>query len=622
MCPHPWPTAGRSLCSLVCIAFGLASLPNRRCSGGRWLPQDVTGCVPGRSVRDISYFLQAKIEEALRDKCPRGGISLDIIKAFNNVPRAPAAAILRHLGIPSDVVGLWQDFLSKSQRCPVFAGGLGSPFGATTGVPEGDPLSVLAMVGLCWMASQTASPAGSTLRTYVDNFSWLGDTAHCLRDCLQAATKFCSALSLPIDWKKSYSWGTTHSIRAWLDTQAAQYLPAGAKLQRVAQAKDLGVCFRFSKSASLAKGEPRLAEGLRRLDMVARQPRPVSNKAALIQMGVWPQCFYAQEGRALCTKQVDHFRSKAFKALVQAGHSQSAAVAMACVSSRVVDPEVYLLTQCLLCLRRAFSLQPATAWLVLRMANEAFASAEKAIGPATALACMLRRNHWTLHEDGKCSGPGCVSLHLRYVVANKSSKLSRQPGTRNWAPNCTTVMAVPPWEPSMPVPQAGHFSAYRLLSNKLQPTVWLEGIWQMRLRRSGTRWWSQSAATVGPRTPNTTAAMSALPQPRFGSSSGPFWPGWRCMRPIESIWQSLSSIPTCTLLACFSKLDPSSHHPTRHAALIMVLGCFSQMGLAPYLGTRSRDMPLGQLSWMQHRPFLPWISYSTSGPQVQHLPLS
>ena len=37
---------------------------------------------------------------------------------------------------------------------------------------------------------------------------------------------------------------------------------AGAKLQRVAQAKDLGVCFRFSKSASLAKGEPRLAEGL------------------------------------------------------------------------------------------------------------------------------------------------------------------------------------------------------------------------------------------------------------------------------------------------------------------------------------------------------------------------
>ena len=85
-----------------------------------WLPEPVSGCVPGRSVQDISYFLQAQIEVSLLEKTPLGGFSLDIIKAFNHVPRAPALQLLRWLGVPREVVNLWQDFLSKSQRCPEF----------------------------------------------------------------------------------------------------------------------------------------------------------------------------------------------------------------------------------------------------------------------------------------------------------------------------------------------------------------------------------------------------------------------------------------------------------------------------------------------------------------------
>ena len=49
----------------------------------------------------------------------------------------------------------------------------------------------------------------------------------------------------------------------------------------------------------------------------------------------------------------------------------------------------------------------------------------------------------------------CTSI---IVVANKSSKLSRQPGTRSWAPDYITVMAVPLWEPLMPGPHTGHFN--------------------------------------------------------------------------------------------------------------------------------------------------------------------
>ena len=179
----------------------------------------------------------------------------------------------------------------KAQRCPEFGGGLGSPF-ATTGVPEGDPLSVVAMVSLCWLASQVAAPEGCDLRTYVDNFSWLGDSIECLQACLVSAQQFCAALRLPIDWKKSFCWGSTHQIRRWFDAQSEPLLPKEVRLHRVLHAKDLGTCFRFSKNASLSKGEPRLAEGVRRLEVLARQPRPPCNRAFLIQSSVWPQCFH------------------------------------------------------------------------------------------------------------------------------------------------------------------------------------------------------------------------------------------------------------------------------------------------------------------------------------------
>ena len=433
---------GRPITVFACTYRLWASLVAKQIlsSWSTWLPEAVAGCVPHRSVQDISYFLQAEIEAALCSGEPKGGFSLDIIKAFNNVPRAPVIALLQHLGVPQSVACLWQDFLGKAQRCAEFLGGLGSPFGATTGVPEGDPMSVVAMVSLCWLASQVAVPAHSDLRTYVDNFSWLSSNVEGLAACLSKAQSFCHALRLPIDWTKSYSWGTTHGIRRWLDVSAPTLLPQGIKLKRVEQAKDLGTCFRFSKSCSLSKGEPRLQEGLRRLDELAKQPRPPSNKAYLIQAGIWPQCFYAQEGRALSEKQVATFRSKAAKALSAAGHSQSAFLTLACSYRTVQDPEVFLLVQSVMALRRAFQVQPRTAAKVLARVWEAHSQAAKVLGPATALACLLRRNGWEVSPTGRCSGPGCVEFCLHScsrkqvtdsVLVAWSFELHRQVNHRN-----------------------------------------------------------------------------------------------------------------------------------------------------------------------------------------------
>ena len=184
-------------------------------------------------------------------------------------------------------------------------------------------------------------------------------------------------------------------------------------MQRVDHAKDLGVCFGFKIGSSRSKGTARLQDGLRRLDRLCKEPRTFDNKAHLIQTGVWAQAFYGQEGRSLSASDIQTFRSKAARAVCDTGPSQSPVLALSALTTKVMDPEVYLLVQAVMALRRAYRFQPSVAVVVWKSACEADVMQSQVCGPGTALACMLQRNGWTPHEDGWCKGPGAASFSVK-----------------------------------------------------------------------------------------------------------------------------------------------------------------------------------------------------------------
>ena len=132
-------------------------------SWSAWLPDAVAGSVPGRSSRDIAYRIQCAVEEALAGRSPLGGFSIDITKAFNQLPQPPVMLLLKRLGVPPDIVDFWHNFLQVSERSPVLGGGIGTPIGSTTGAPEGDPMAVVAMASVCWMISQNNASTGSDI---------------------------------------------------------------------------------------------------------------------------------------------------------------------------------------------------------------------------------------------------------------------------------------------------------------------------------------------------------------------------------------------------------------------------------------------------------------------------
>ena len=281
-----------------------------------WLPASVSGSVPGRSARDVSMCIECHVEQALLRHEPLAGFSLDIIKCFNQVPRAPMRQLLLHLGLPAALVETWMSFLASITRHTVFHESLGLPIGSTTGLPEGCPLSVVGMVALCWYLSALPRAPDVSLHTYVDNWSWVAKSAASMLQSIATAISFCNCLKLPIDWTKSFAWATTKRLRVWLQTDAQNALPNGASLTVVSHAKDLGVHYRFRATTGNPQAQQRIHEACRRLDQLQPLRRPLFNKARLIQASVWPATFYGCEGRLLPVNTVNRLRSAAARAFI------------------------------------------------------------------------------------------------------------------------------------------------------------------------------------------------------------------------------------------------------------------------------------------------------------------
>ena len=377
-----------------------------------WLPDSVRGCVPGRGVREVSLVIQCMVEEALLTGQPLGGFSIDIEKCFNQLPRLPLRCLLRHLGVPENVLSIWFSFLDNNCRHALFQQDLSPPVMSTTGVPEGDPLSVVAQIAVCWALVARPLPPQAWPWTFVDNLSWVARTSDALQYLLKDAVQFCAGLALPIDWKKSFCWATTKTLRSFWSHQP---VPGGSPQQRlslVSDAKDLGVVYRFHRQGGMGKAQARITEGISRLKRLQRQHRSLLNAAHLVQTGVWPAALYGLEGHCPRQQQLDQLRTGAARALVGERHSMSPHLALSCITDRLDDPGVYLLVQSINALCRLLRLLPDYGHLWLQLAQTQQTTAKRAIGPATALVLQLKAQDWTLCPNGVLKGPGHWHINL------------------------------------------------------------------------------------------------------------------------------------------------------------------------------------------------------------------
>eukprot|EP00438_Fugacium_kawagutii_P015421 Skav221553 [mRNA] locus=scaffold1376:90100:92544:- [translate_table: standard] len=76
------------------------------------------------------------------------GLVLDVVKCFNVLPRAILLAIMARLGFEPGILKTWSFQLSGLERTLYLESCVYGTSGSSTGVPEGDPLSVIAMFSM------------------------------------------------------------------------------------------------------------------------------------------------------------------------------------------------------------------------------------------------------------------------------------------------------------------------------------------------------------------------------------------------------------------------------------------------------------------------------------------
>eukprot|EP00435_Cladocopium_sp_Y103_P007332 s293_g2.t1 len=369
----------------------------------------------------LAYLLKHRIEIALSNRSQLGVFSLDLKKAFNLFPRWPIVFLWRRLGVPQWVCDFWLNSLMRMQRFPHLHGYLGLPVDSSTGAPEGDCLSVMAMLALAalavayhWcVASDQVVPHG-----YADNWGWCTFNQAAHRTAYQGTLRLTSSFRLLIDFNKSWHWGINRDFRqSCLDL--AHLFPAGdVPIRMEAHMKDLGERFHFEATTQLGNIKDKIAEAEKRCKRLRNLPLDTPAKAAVIQASVWPMSLYSADTSFVGLHHFQTLRSAALFAFVGKCNFASPWLACFSLSKFLKDPLLHVLLNALRSLKRLVSISRQTALSIMDAAASFVGS--KPFGPASTLKRYLEAVGWTIQSDASLVGPDhfCVN-----ILSDSASKI-------------------------------------------------------------------------------------------------------------------------------------------------------------------------------------------------------
>ena len=371
----------------------------------RWrqiLPAQISGGLPLRGVKDLALDQGLLVERHILQKIPLCGSSIDLIKAFNLLPRYPLALLLYKLGLDWNTIMFWLKNLSRMSRVLISNGSIGSKIGSATGVPEGCSWSVLAMISLSTYFYFSLQTPKLWPYAYADNWAWL-----CAWQKILRLTK---SLLLLIDFRKSWVWGTTRGIRKELQC-LDDLFPNGEFTLPIKDAvKDLGEILVYRKRLLVKPIAGKIQEALERLQKISWIPLSLSAKCKRIRASVWTLALYSAQHHHIGKDHFSKLRTGAARALGGDHAHTSPWLACTIVSRYLIDPELYVILECIRNFHRLLCVDKTKALKAFRTAIDYRTS--QPYGPATSLSKYLDRLQLELQPDGTVVGPDNAKFHL------------------------------------------------------------------------------------------------------------------------------------------------------------------------------------------------------------------
>lgn len=385
-------------------------------------PPEISGGLPQRSARDLSLLQLFQIETAKAHRTAWCGWTMDLVKAFNLIPRRVIRHVFGLLGIPHFIGDFWFKSLRKLTRVLQCGNCIGPPALSTTGLPEGDSMSVVGMLALSYVFHQVVRRPRVFPFTYADNWSFM-TTAE--KDCFQTMITILNLvhdLRMQIDFAKSWTWATTQRLKQfWTDASSLLMRP-GFKFTIKNHVHDLGCMIAYNNQIVLGPLRDKIDNAIAKCNRLRKLNLDLDERAEKIQSAIWPATFYGALGVPIGEKHFVSLRRAAANVLVGDHKHAASHVALHYLTCRVQDPLLYLIADMLTTLRRLFVYHPQMAYQFLTSARN-FQS--QVFGPATALASYLKKVGWEVTATATIIGPGGLRVNIRFASGKQIKKQLR-----------------------------------------------------------------------------------------------------------------------------------------------------------------------------------------------------
>eukprot|EP00435_Cladocopium_sp_Y103_P057253 s55_g19.t1 len=382
----------------------------------RWLANhmdcEAYGFIPGCEPSQLWAVLQGEIECSLLEDRPLCGLSTDLIRAFNHIPRQHTFGLATHLGVPSKVTLPWRSFLESCSRSFEVRGSLSESTISHCGLPEGDALSVYAMVQLnfAWHIYMRAFSPQVRAISFVDNLALVAAAPAHLVAGLACLIEFFKLWNLATEAAKSYCWGTTTLLRQQL---------AALPFRCVDSAHELGGVMSFTKRPGTGLQHKRHLALETRWKALQKSCAPLRQKLAAIPLVFWASALHGIYGYCHGETHLEALRQQAMVSLRLRRAGVNPLLRLTLSTTPDADPGLWRAKQVVLSLRRLAMKEPRflTLWrfFMLRNRGELFS------GPFSQVLIVFSQLGWHIDPPFFFDHDGCQHHLLQLDPATLAS---------------------------------------------------------------------------------------------------------------------------------------------------------------------------------------------------------
>ena len=301
-------------------------------------PSTCTGNLPGKHAAHVWYGIMQEIELAQLNKGSLSGWVVDLVKAFNMLPRTPILHFMYILRVAPQIMLAWGSALTTMERRFKLHNCVGPSLRSSTGFPEGCALSVTAMLAhnlVAHLFLRLRHPS-VTLWSFVDNIESTAPDAQAAVQALETFHSFSDVMDVAIDKEKSYSWSVDASQRKTLRDQHQV-----TKLS----ARDLGGHVQYSKVVTNSTVTNRCEEIKPLWGRLARSLAPYAQKVRALVAKAWPSCLHGVASAHMADDHFDKLRTGALQGLWEHSSGTSPAIHLSLVEGPLADPQFQALWQ-------------------------------------------------------------------------------------------------------------------------------------------------------------------------------------------------------------------------------------------------------------------------------------